>query len=65
MIDDKGIEKKVVYNSAKPQDFEKSDQVVVVGRMNGDEFQASSLLLKCPSKYNDEKKPEKFDTKKF
>ena len=65
MTDDKGVEKKVVYNNAKPQDFEKSDQVVVVGKMNGEEFQASSLLLKCPSKYNDNKKPEKFGTKKF
>ena len=64
LVDDKGIEKKVVYNNAKPQDFEKSEKVVIIGSMKGDEFQAKSLLLKCPSKYND-KKPSKFSSKKF
>jgi len=64
LIDDKGVEKKVVYHSAKPQDFEKSEKVVIIGSMKGDEFVAKSLLLKCPSKYND-KKPSKFNTKKF
>ena len=64
LIDDKGIEKKVIYNNAKPQDFEKSEKVVVIGYMKGDQFLAKSLLLKCPSKYND-KKPSKFGSKKF
>ncbi len=64
MIDDKGIEKKVIYNNAKPQDFEKSEKVVVIGSMKGDQFIAKSLLLKCPSKYND-KQPSKFGNKKF
>lgn len=64
LIDEKGIEKKVVYNNAKPQDFEKSEKVVIIGSMSGDEFRAKSLLLKCPSKYND-KKPSKFGSKKF
>lgn len=65
MIDAKGLEKKVVYNNTKPQDFEKSDQVVIIGSMGKNEFMASSLLLKCPSKYNSGKVPEKFGTKKF
>ena len=64
LIDDKGVEKKVVYNNAKPQDFEKSEKVVIIGSMQGDEFHAKSLLLKCPSKYND-KKPSKFGSKQF
>jgi cytochrome c-type biogenesis protein CcmE len=64
LIDDKGVEKKVIYNNAKPQDFEKSEKVVVIGSMQGDQFMAKSLLLKCPSKYND-KKPSKFGSKKF
>ena len=64
MIDEKGIEKKVIYNNAKPQDFEKSEKVVIIGSMSGDQFLAKSLLLKCPSKYND-KKPSKFGNKKF
>ncbi len=64
MFDEKGMEKKVIYNNAKPQDFEKSEKVVIIGSMKGDEFLAKSLLLKCPSKYND-KKPSKFGNKKF
>ena len=64
LVDEKGIEKKVIYNNAKPQDFEKSEKVVIIGSMKGDEFMAKSLLLKCPSKYND-KKPSKFGSKKF
>ena len=64
LIDDKGIEKQVIYSNAKPQDFEKSEKVVVIGSMKGDQFMAKSLLLKCPSKYND-KKPSKFGSKEF
>jgi len=64
MFDEKGIESKVVYNNAKPQDFEKSEKVVIIGSMQGNHFVANSLLLKCPSKYNDNK-PSKFENKKF
>jgi cytochrome c-type biogenesis protein CcmE len=49
-----GEEKKVVLNAAKPQDFELSEQIVITGKMKGDEFHASDLLMKCPSKYKDE-----------
>jgi len=65
IIDAKGVEKQVIYNNAKPQDFEKSEKVVIVGSMQGDVFMAKSLLLKCPSKYNDKKSPTKFGEKAF
>ena len=52
--DAKGEERKVVLLSAKPKDFEKSEQIVVTGQIKGDEFHASDVLLKCPSKYKDE-----------
>jgi cytochrome c-type biogenesis protein CcmE len=66
MADEKGLIKQVVYRGTKPQDFEKSEQVVVMGKMEGGTFEASSLLLKCPSKYNNNsKKPESFGTKEF
>ncbi|MEI6900465.1 MAG: cytochrome c maturation protein CcmE [Bacteroidota bacterium] len=65
MIDDKGVEKKVIYNKTKPQDFEKSEKVVVIGAMKNDQFEATSLLLKCPSKYKADKSPDKFGEKKF
>lgn len=52
--DDKGMEKKVVLNKSKPQDFEMSEQIVVTGTMKEDTFMADEILLKCPSKYKDE-----------
>ena len=55
MIDNKGIEKRVVLHKSKPQDFEKSEQIVLIGEMRGDDFHASDIVMKCPSKYNDGK----------
>lgn len=52
--DAKGEERKVVLLSEKPQDFEMSEQIVLTGKMKGEEFMASEVLLKCPSKYKDE-----------
>lgn len=52
--DTEGEEKKVILAAAKPQDFELSEQIVVTGQMRGDEFYATDLLMKCPSKYKDE-----------
>ena len=54
ITDADGEERKVVLGAAKPQDFELSEQIVVTGTMRGDEFIASDLLMKCPSKYKDE-----------
>ena len=52
MTDKLGIEQKVFYPGTKPQDFERSDQIVITGHMSEEGFQATKLLLKCPSKYN-------------
>ena len=52
--DTKGEERKVVLLSEKPQDFELSEQIVLTGQMKGDEFVATDMLMKCPSKYKDE-----------
>jgi cytochrome c-type biogenesis protein CcmE len=38
----------------KPQDFERSEQIVLTGKMRGEDFVASDMLMKCPSKYKDE-----------
>ena len=55
MKDDNGIEGKVVLFSERPQDFELSEQIVATGKMKEDGvFYASSILMKCPSKYKDE-----------
>jgi cytochrome c-type biogenesis protein CcmE len=58
MVDEKGLEKKVVFNGAKPQDFERSEQIVIIGKASGEEFAASKILMKCPSKYTDGKEGE-------
>ena len=53
LIDEKGQESKVVYRAPEPQDFERSEKVVIIGKMKGDNFEASKILLKCPSKYTE------------
>jgi len=53
--DKKGQECKVVFTGTKPQDFEKSEQIVLTGQMIGNEFHASKILMKCPSKYAPDK----------
>lgn len=55
MKDNAGDEKKVILHKNKPQDFERSEQIVLIGKVEGDEFHASDILMKCPSKYNDGK----------
>ncbi|KAA8485007.1 cytochrome c-type biogenesis protein CcmE [Arcticibacter tournemirensis] len=51
MHDKQGKECKVVFNGSKPQDFERSEEIVLTGKMVGGEFHASKILMKCPSKY--------------
>ncbi|MES2591821.1 MAG: cytochrome c maturation protein CcmE [Bacteroidota bacterium] len=58
MVDNKGEERKVILHKNKPQDFERSEQIVLIGQMEGEEFVASDILMKCPSKYNDGKPQE-------
>ncbi|HYC87361.1 MAG TPA: cytochrome c maturation protein CcmE [Chryseosolibacter sp.] len=55
MIDEQGKEQRVMYNQPMPQDFTKSEKVVVIGSYDGDAFRASKILLKCPSKYQEQK----------
>jgi cytochrome c-type biogenesis protein CcmE len=55
MKDNKGEECKVVFTGSKPQDFERSEQIVLTGQMRGKEFHASKILMKCPSKYTQDK----------
>ena len=55
LIDKDGEERKVLFNGTKPQDFERSEQIVLSGKINGDVFIASKILMKCPSKYNNGK----------
>lgn len=65
MIDDKGTEMLVKYNDSKPQDFEKLEQIVVIGEMKEGHFEAHKMNLKCPSKYNKDQVPQEFQEMKF
>lgn len=52
--DNAGQVRQVVLRAGKPQDFERSEQIVLTGKMQGEVFAASDMLLKCPSKYQDQ-----------
>ncbi len=65
MKDKKGEIREVIYKDSKPPDFERSQEVVVSGHMQGDEFMASEILLKCPSKYTNEFGEKQMEEKSF
>ncbi len=54
--DSLGGSTKVVYHNTKPAELEHSERVVLKGKMQGDIFECQEILLKCPSKYKDDKK---------
>jgi cytochrome c-type biogenesis protein CcmE len=56
IVDSLGSQTKVVYHNSKPTELEKSERVVLQGKMQGDVFECKSITLKCPSKYKDDKK---------
>ena len=51
LTDDEGTVTSVHYRGTKPDNFEESESVVVVGQFQDGVFQAEKLLVKCPSKY--------------
>ncbi len=53
-IDKEGNTSKVFYGEPKPQDFERSEDITMKGFATDSGFVASEILLKCPSKYNEE-----------
>jgi len=55
MRDESGTVRKVRYPNPKPANFEQAEQVVVEGSMDGEAFAAQHILVKCPSKYNEQK----------
>lgn len=55
-VDSLGGKTKVIYHNSKPSDLEKSERIVMKGKMQDDHFECSDILLKCPSKYKDDKK---------
>jgi cytochrome c-type biogenesis protein CcmE len=56
IANDKGDKMKVLYEGTKPGNFDQATSVVCVGRYESDVFHAEKLLIKCPSKYQDQPK---------
>ena len=54
--DSLGGSTKVVYKNTKPAELEQSERIVLKGKMKGEVFECDNILLKCPSKYKDDKK---------
>ena len=55
-IDSLGGSTKVIYRNTKPPELEQSERVVLKGTMQGNVFECDNILLKCPSKYKDDRK---------
>ncbi len=53
LVDNNNEEHTVIYKNSKPQDFDKSEQVVIIGSMKENLFLADEILMKCPSKYEE------------
>jgi len=53
-IDTLGNTTKVIFHNSKPPDFEKSERLVLNGRMQNGQFECKDMLMKCPSKYKDD-----------
>ena len=51
MHDENKQEVKVIFEGARPNNFDIAESIVVKGRYEGGEFHASDILTKCPSKY--------------
>jgi cytochrome c-type biogenesis protein CcmE len=54
--DSLGGSTQVIYHNTKPAELEQSDRIVLQGKMEGNVFKCDHILLKCPSKYKDDKK---------
>lgn len=54
LVDDAGREQKVNYNEPMPADLLRSEKVVVIGSYKGEDFNATKIILKCPSKYQEQ-----------
>ncbi len=53
-IDKSGEKRQVIYNQPKPQDFERSEEITMKGFATDTAFVAEEILMKCPSKYNEQ-----------
>jgi cytochrome c-type biogenesis protein CcmE len=53
-LDTLGNSIQVVYHNAMPTDMQKSERIVLKGKVEDGKFECKDILLKCPSKYKDD-----------
>ena len=58
ITDEMGDKATIIYDGPPPANMGDATKVVAVGRMNGENFEAHKLILKCPSKYESEAENE-------
>ncbi len=54
LVDETGDQIEVVYEKAKPGNFDQATEIVCIGKYESGKFFAKDLLVKCPSKYTEE-----------
>lgn len=55
LTDQQGNTMEVHYRGVRPGNMAQASHCVATGQWSGDHFEASTLLIKCPSKYQGEK----------
>ncbi len=64
LVDEKNNSVNVTYHDVMPDNFESGYPVIVEGRFTGEkEFLAEKLLVKCPSKYEEQAETEQPEDK--
>jgi cytochrome c-type biogenesis protein CcmE len=53
-LDTLGSSIQVIYRNAMPTDMQKSERLVLKGKVEDGKFECKDILLKCPSKYKDD-----------
>ena len=53
VMSEEGTRMPVVFNGPKPDQMREGAEAIVEGTYDGEMFQAQSLLLKCPSRYEE------------
>ncbi|MEW6622938.1 MAG: cytochrome c maturation protein CcmE [Bacillota bacterium] len=59
LTDEEGTRTLITYEGAKPNNMEHAESIVVMGRIEEGVFLAQKMLVKCPSKYEEEKESVK------
>ncbi len=54
VVSEDGARLPVVFNGPKPDQMREGAEAIIEGKFDGSSFEAKTLLLKCPSRYEDD-----------